>query len=285
MHDKIRGPLYMTLSALSFATMGSFTKALSVYEFSTFQILFFRGIISGIVVYFMAKKGEITLGGRTSQGKKLLFLRSLFGVIGAALYFFAISKINLANAVLLNNLSPFWVIILAWIFLKEKPSKKGLMYLIIILIGALLVIKPKIDFEVFYSCLGFLSSLFAGAAYTYVRHLRTMDNPRNIVFWFSIYSSLFVFIPMILMNYKSPNMYQMLLLVAVGVCSSLGQVFLTLSYKVAESSEVSIYQYLNIVFATIYGIFIWNQVPDMYSILGAVLIIGSGILNLMTNKK
>ena len=288
MNSKVKGPLFMSLSALSFATMGSFTKALSVYQFSTFQILFFRGIIAGILIYISCgDKSQISLGGRSPKGKKLLFLRSLFGVIGAALYFFAISKINLANAVLLNNISPFWVIILAWIFLKEKPSKEGLIYLFMIFIGAILVIKPKMDFQVVYSLLGLASSLFAGAAYTYVRHLRTMDNPKNIVFWFSIYSGIFMIIPMFVYGFKMPTYYQLILLGAVGFCSAMGQMFLTMAYKVAPPSEVSIYQYLNIVFAGIYGIFIWNQIPDIYSIIGALVIIGSGFLNFLSikNKK
>ncbi|MBC2857315.1 DMT family transporter [Cetobacterium sp. 2A] len=285
MNEKIRGPFYMCLSALSFATMGSFTKALSQDSFSTFQILFFRGIVGAIILFFTAKTGELSFGGKTSRGRKLLFIRAIFGTTGAVLYFFAISKINLANAVLLNNLSPFWVTILAWMFLKEKPSKKGMIYLVVILIGAILVIKPKMDFSIIPSLLGFASSFFAGAAYTYVRYLRKLDNSSNIVFWFSLYSAIFMLPLMFMETFIVPNFYQLLLLSAVGICGALGQIFLTSAYRIAPVNEVSIYQYLNIIFAAIYGVLLWHQIPDSLSLIGGFIILGSAYLNFYEHKK
>jgi drug/metabolite transporter (DMT)-like permease len=285
MNIKIKGPLFMCLSALSFATMGSFTKGLSQAGFSTFQIIFFRGLTGALILFFTMDKGEFSWGGRCSEGKKLLFIRSVLGTSGAVLYFFAISKINLANAVLLNNLSPFWVTILAWIFLKEKPSKKGIFYLFVILFGAILVIKPKFDFSVVPALLGFASSLFAGGAYTYVRYLRSLDNPKNMVFWFSLYSAIFMFPLMLIYGFKIPSLYHIFLLFAVGICGALGQIFLTWSYRVAPANEVSIYQYLNIVFAGVYGAIIWHQIPDIYSIFGGLIIIGSAYLNFLDGKK
>lgn len=278
-----KGAIFMCLSALSFATMGAFAKYSKGFSF--FQILFFRGLISALFVYFTAKKEDLNFFGKTSQTRKKLFVRSFLGTAGAVAYFFAIQKLYLADAVLLNNLSPIWVTFFAWFFLSEKPSKKQLLLLFIMLIGAVFVIKPKLDVSFIYALIGFSSSILAGAAYTYVRYLSRDEKPSNLVLWFSVYNFLFMIPGMLFTGFRIPNPKEFFFLCAVGVFAGLGQLFLTNSYKLAQASKVSIFQYLNIFFAGLYGILFWGEFPDIYSIIGIIIVVASALTSYHMNKK
>lgn len=278
-----KGAIFMCLSALSFATMGAFAKYSKGFSF--FQILFFRGLISALFVYFTANKSDLNFFGKTSDSKKKLFIRSFLGTAGAVAYFFAIQKLYLADAVLLNNLSPIWVTFFAWFFLSEKPSKRQLLLLFIMLIGAIFVIKPKLDVSFLYALIGFSSSILAGAAYTYVRYLSRDEKPSNLVLWFSVYNFLFMIPGMIFTGFRIPNPKELFFLCAVGVFAGLGQLFLTNSYKLAQANKVSIFQYLNIFFAGLYGILFWGEFPDIYSLFGIVIVVGSSLVSYRMNRK
>ncbi|MGL4403318.1 MAG: DMT family transporter [Fusobacteriaceae bacterium] len=278
-----KGAIFMCLSALSFATMGAFAKYSKGFSF--FQILFFRGLISALFVYFTAKKEDLNFFGKTSDTKKKLFVRSFLGTAGAVAYFFAIQKLYLADAVLLNNLSPIWVTFFAWFFLSEKPRKKQLILLFIMLIGAIFVIKPKLDVSFIYALIGFSSSILAGAAYTYVRYLSRDEKPSNLVLWFSVYNFLFMIPGMLFTGFRIPTPKEFFFLCAVGIFAGLGQLFLTNSYKLAQANKVSIFQYLNIFFAGLYGILFWGEFPDIYSLIGIIIVIISAFTSYQINKK
>lgn len=283
MTQNSKGALYMCLSALSFATMGALAKYSK--DFSFYQILFFRGTISAIFVYTAAVKSDLNFFGKTTETRTKLFIRSLLGTLGAVAYFFAIQKLNLADAVLLNNLSPIWVTAFAWIFLSEKPKNKQLFLLLFMLIGAMFVIKPKLDVSFVYALIGFSSSIFAGGAYTYVRYLSKDEKPSNLVLWFSVYNALFMIPGMVLTGFKIPNFSEFLGLCMVGVFAGLGQLFLTNSYRLAQANRVSIYQYLNIFFAALYGLLFWQEIPDIFSLFGALIIVGSAIASYKLNSR
>ncbi|MGL4687493.1 MAG: DMT family transporter, partial [Fusobacteriaceae bacterium] len=271
-------------SALSFATMGALAKT-SSSEFSSSQILFFRGIISAIFIYITANKSDLNFLGGSNEKKKLLFYRSLLGTLGAICYFYAIKNLFLADAVLLNNLSPIWVTCFAWWFLKEKPKKIQIILLITMLIGAVFIIKPQFNYSIIPALIGFSSSIFAGAAYTLVRHISKEQKPSNIVFWFSLYSAIFMIPSLLIYGFMIPTFSQFIILLFVGITSGLGQLFLTHAYTIAMANKVSIFQYLNIVFAGLFGVVFWSEIPDYYSLLGASFIVVSGMISYQTNKK
>lgn len=278
-----KGAIFMCLSALSFATMGAFAKYSKGFSF--FQILFFRGLVSALFVYFTAKKDDLNFFGKTSETRKKLFIRSFLGTAGAVAYFFAIQKLYLADAVLLNNLSPIWVTLFAWFFLSEKPKKEQLLLLFIMLVGAVFVIKPKFEVSFIYALIGFSSSILAGAAYTYVRYLSKDEKPSNLVLWFSVYNFLFMIPGIFFTGFKIPTLKEFFLLCAVGIFAGLGQLFLTSSYRLAQANKVSIFQYLNIFFAGVYGILFWGEFPDIHSLIGTFIVVASAFISYHMNSR
>ena len=196
--DKIKGTLWMIISAFGMALMSATVKFVGT-EISTFEKLFFRNLFGVIVLCFTIKGDFKTLLGSSNRSRIFIILRSILGLTGATLYFYSIDRLYLADSSLLNKLSPVFVTIFATIFLKERLKKLQLFVLILTLCGALLVIKPSFNFISIPALIGFISAIFAGSAYTLLRFLRTMENPTTLVLWFSIFCTI-VMIPFMLIH-------------------------------------------------------------------------------------
>jgi len=279
--NKQKATYLMILSALFFSVMGAFVKLSG--DIPTAEKVFFRNLISLIIAYSVLRKKGASIVGK-KENRKFLFLRSLLGTFGIFLNFYAISHLFLADSAMLNRLSPFFVTIFAAIFLKEKLSKIQIPALIVIFLSTLLVIKPEFNLSSLAAFAGFLSAITAGGAYTLVSFLKNREDSSTIVFWFSAFSVIAT-IPFLLVNFVVPSPTQLFFLLGTGVFAAGGQFTMTSAYKYAPASEVSIYSYMNIIFATLIGFIIWREFPDLLSLLGGALIITVAIVNFTYNQK
>ena len=272
--DRKKGITLILLSALFFALMAATVKYLG--DMPVVEKIFFRNLFGVIIAFYLVKKKGRSLKGNNT---KLLFLRSLTGLLGIAAYFYALSKIYLADAVILNKMSPFFVVILAAIFLKEKIKKPQFIALVLAISGAMMVIKPRFDYTVIPALVGLLSAFLAGCSYTIIRHLKKTDYPETIVFYFTLISSLAMIPFMLAGQFVMPTGPQILALLGLGIFATTAQLLMTNAYHYAPAGELSIYTYSNIIFSTIIGLVIWGEIPDLLSILGGVAIIIAGIIN------
>ncbi len=199
-------------------------------------------------------------------------------MFGVALNFWAINHLVLADSTMLNKVSPFFVTIFAVFFLKEKISKLQVPALVTVFLGALLIIKPQFDAAVFPALAGFLGAAAAGGAYTIIRFLKGKEEPSTIIFYFSFFSVVTTFPIMLYLGFVMPSPIQWFYLVMIGVSASFGQFGVTMAYKYAPAAEVSIYNYASIIFALVIGYFLFSEVPDLLSVLGGFIIIGTALL-------
>lgn len=281
MKSKSKAVLYMLLSALFFAFMAAMVKLSG--DIPVFEKVFFRNLISLFVAFGALKNSNGSIFGK-KENQKYLIARALLGLTGVFFYFYSISKLNLADSAMLNKLSPFFITIFAVTFLKEKLTPMKVISMIVVFLGALLVIKPQWNLSVVPSIAGFLSAAFAGGAYTLVRFLKNRENPATIVFYFSFVSVIGTF-PFMLVNFAVPTKIQFIYLVLTGVFAAVAQFALTYSYKYAPASEVAIYNYVNIVFSAIIGFSIWNEIPDILSVIGGTIITLMAIIVYFQGKK
>jgi len=279
--NKSKGILYISLSAFFFSLMAVAVKATP--NIPVVEKIFFRNMI-GLVPILMN-----TYHSRTSlkpNNTKLILLRSTFGLIGIFAYYTALSLLSLSDAVIMNKLSPFFVLIFSALFLKEKIKGKQVYALILAVTGALFVIRPSFDLTVIPALIGLSSAIFAGAAYTTVRKLSETDEAIVIVFYFSLITTL-ITIPVMLItkNFVIPTGLEALLLVLIGLAAVTAQIFMTSAYRYAPAGELAIYTYSNIIFSIIFSIVIWSDFPDLYSLIGATLIVSGGYINYRVKKK
>ena len=278
--ERRKGIMLMILSALSFAIMASLVKSLAIYPVT--EKLFFRNFFSLLITAILIlKKGQGFIG----KNKKLLLLRSVLGMLGIVFYFYAISHMKfLADATIMNNMSPFFVVILSFLFLKEDISKYQVIALILAILGVGLIVRPKFDLTIVPALSGLFSALFAGGAYVTVRYLRKTDSPSTIVFYFTLLTTVCM-LPFILKgDWLLPTGLDIVKVLGVGVFATIGQYSMTYAYKFVEASQVSIYTYTGIIFSSIIGILVFKEALEIYTVLGGILIIAGGYINFHYKK-
>lgn len=279
--DKDQAIIWMLVSALAFALMGAMVKLAS--QVTVVEKVFFRNLITFLLMLIIIIKEKENPFRQTGATKFLIF-RSLAGLAGVILYFYAISNMPLADSTMLNKLSPFFVILFAGIFLKEGFNLRKVIVIILAFLGALLIIKPQFDMTIFPAIAGLLSAVFAGLAYTLVRFLKDKASSSIIVFYFSTISVI-ASLPMVVTNFTLPTYTNLLLLISIGIFAGIGQITLTKAYHLAPASEISIYNYASILFATILGLFIGESLPDTLSIIGGLIIFFTAFYNYKLLKK
>ncbi len=275
-NDRTKGIIYIIISAFFFALMGLFVKLSG--DLPTIQKSFFRNAVAMIFAIIVITKNR---SWELPKGKniKYLFIRSAAGTLGILCNFYAVSRINLADASMLNKLSPFFAVVFSIFILKEKANWKQFSAITLAFIGAMFVMKPSFSFEALPGFLGFLGGLSAGLAYTYVRKLSQNGfNGSLIVFYFSMFSCL-VTLPWLIFDYHPMSAKQWLYLILAGLAASGGQFFITAAYSKAPAKEISVYDYSQIIFTTVLSLIIFGDLPDVLSFVGYTIIIAAAVFN------
>ena len=273
-----RAVAFMLLSAASFAVMSAMVKAAG--DLPVHQKVFFRNLVTLIITVGMAwQRHENPLG--PTQHLRLLLLRSLAGLGGVVLYFYAIGHLTLADAALLNKVSPFFVTVMAALWLGERLTRRVVGGLVLAFVGAALVMRPSFALEPLATLAGLGSAFLAGLAYTVVRHLKGREHPRRIVFYFSLVSTV-AMVPLLIWNQVTPDRWQWVWLLGTGVFAAGGQVFLTFAYHHAPAGQISIWSYLHVLFSLLIGLAVWGEQPGLISLVGGALIVAAALFNRRT---
>ncbi|XMB85767.1 DMT family transporter [Mycoplasmatota bacterium WC44] len=282
MSNYAKGVILILLSSLFFTINATAVKLLT--NFPLYEKIFVRNFLGMLFILPIILKDKSSLKVNKSSFYKLI-LRCVIGFLGLATYYYAIDNMVLADATILNKLNAFFVMIFSFIFLSEKLKKYQVIAILFAFVGAAFVIKPTFDSSVVPSMFALISAAFAGGAYTVIRGLSGKVKPVVIVFYFSTFTSLASIILLIGTEIVIPNFKESLLLILMGVSATIAQVLMTSAYKYAEASRISIYNYSSIVFAIISTFILFSDVPDMYSLIGALIIISSGVYNYRINIK
>lgn len=202
---------------------------------------------------------------------------------------------------MINKLAPFFVILFSFFILKEKIKLWQGLSIILAFIGSLFIINPDLiiklpkiilgkenfilTFTTFPALVGVIGAMGAGLAYTMIRKLTLRGEKGSfIVFFFSAFSCL-VTLPYLIFNYKSMSLLQFIYLIFAGIFAAFGQFAITAAYAKAPAREISIFDYSQIIFSAIIGFFIFGQIPNLFSILGYVIICSVAIFMFIMNNK
>lgn len=276
------GVLYILGAALCFALMNLFVRTAG--DLPLMQKVFFRNLFAMVIVFFALLRDKKKF--RIQKGAlPFLLLRSAVGFLGVILNFYAIDRLNISDASILNKLSPFFAILFSVFMLKEKPTPVELLFVAVTFGGAMFVVKPTFSWEVLPALSGLLSGMCAGFAYTCVRILGK-KNERGImtVFFFSAFSTV-LSLPFMIATYQSMSFPQFASLLLAGLSATGGQFFITAAYRKAPAKELAVFDYSQVLFAALLGFFFLDQIPDYLSIIGYVIIIGTAVLKWLYTKR
>ncbi len=280
---KYKGIIFIILSAFCFAFMNLFVRLSG--DIPSMQKCFFRNFVAVFFALGVLLKKKQSLKWKKGNFK-WLFLRSAIGTLGIICNFYAIDHIPLADASILNKMSPFFVIVFSFFILKERLTFFQGAAVCIAFIGSLFIIKPSFqNVALVPSAAGLLGGMAAGFAYTMVRILgQKGENGSLIVFFFSGFSCLAT-LPNLILNFYPMQWWQLLMLLGAGLSATGGQFAITAAYYHAPAREISVYDYSQIIFATLLGLIFLGELPDIYSFVGYVVIILAAVLMFLYNNK
>ncbi|MBQ7265844.1 MAG: DMT family transporter [Firmicutes bacterium] len=281
-NNKQKAIFYIIISAFCFAVMNCCVKLAG--DLPTGQKSFYRNLVAVFVALFTIIKNKTGFNYKIKD-LPLFIVRASAGTMGILGNFYAIDHMPVANASMLNKMSPFFAVIFSFLFLKERPKLYQVLGIFVAFLGAMFIIKPGGDFgDVMPALVGFCGGMGAGCAYTAVRALGERGVKGSlIVLFFSVFSCLAV-LPLMLIDNKPMSLWQLAALLGAGVAATGGQFSITAAYANAPAKEISVFDYTQIIFATVLGFILFAEIPDVYSFIGYGIICSVSVFFFLKSK-
>ena len=283
MNQRQKGVIYIIISAFCFALMNMFVHLSG--DLPSVQKSFFRNFVAFIFAVIIMARQKIRFSGKR-ENLGPLFCRSIFGTVGILCNYYAVDHLVLADASMLNKMSPFFAVIFSYLILKEKVKPLQALAVGGAFVGSLFIVKPTVvGMDLLSALIGLAGGLGAGIAYTFVRLWgeRGEKGP-FIVCFFSAFSCL-VTLPFLVFDYHYMSLAQLAVLLLAGLAAAGGQFSITAAYCCAPAREISVYDYSQIIFSAVLGFFIFGQIPDLFSWLGYLIICSMALMMFFYHRR
>jgi len=268
------GFLYMFMSVCAFSIMDLIVKWSNSYPLG--QVLFFRGFF-GVIFYFFIIPRERLKNFYYTKRAGLHFLRCLFGLIALISIFIALRNLPLATVVSISFAAPIFTTIFSIFFLSEKVGLYRWLAVIVGFVGIVIITEPgftSLNIYFIYPIIFCLGLSYVAIA---IRQLSSTEPIWLISLNFSIAITVASFFT-IPFGWVMPEIKDLFLLSLIGIFGGVANLWLSQSYKFSEVSLVTPLKYLALVFAIIFGYFIWEEIPTIKTIAGSILVIISSII-------
>ncbi|HVV88255.1 MAG TPA: DMT family transporter [Kofleriaceae bacterium] len=264
-----RAVVYMAASAFGFSVMSMLVKVATA-RLPTGEIVLARGVVTFVASYAMVRHARLSPWGTNRRG---LALRGLLGFGGLSFYYLSLAHLPLADATTIQNATPLVTSLLAWWLLREEVGWSTAFAIVCGIAGVGLVVQPSSGrLETFGVAVAFGGTACSAVAYVTVRQLARTEHPLVIVWYFPLVATPLV-VPWAVATWQTPTAREWLLLVAIGLATQAGQVFLTLALAIERAGRVTSVGYLQIAFAMGWQWLVFAQPPTLWTIAGASLIV------------
>ena len=273
--NPVRGALLVSGAALMFASMGGLIRVVSA-QMPNEQVVFFRNLFGLLVLVpiLWQRGGRIEL--KTAH-PGLHLVRSLFGLAAMYCFFYALSILPLADAVLLNFTAPLFIPFVAILWLGEGVGGRLWAAIVIGFSGVLLILKPGSGLYGGAALIGLASGAFAAVAMVSLRKLSATEPPLRVVVYYGVICTLVSCVPMLL-SWQAVEPRLLLMLAAAGGFATMGQYLLSRGYGCAPAAQIAPFTYTSVVFAAVYGWLFWQELPGWMSAAGTLLVVIAGVL-------
>jgi drug/metabolite transporter (DMT)-like permease len=272
----IQGAVNILIAEVLLAAMAAVIKHVSL-ELPNPMLVFFRNLFGLVVVAPIAlRHGPRAL---RTQWPHLHLLRALAGVGAMYCFFYTISAIPLAEAVLLKLTAPFFIPLIALAWLGERLPLATLAGIAIGFGGVALVLQPGLDGIPLAGLTGLAGAALAGLAKVAIRAMGPCEPAPRIVFYFGSLATVASAVPL-LWAWQTPGLTSLAWLGLMGLCATGAQLLLTRAYSLAPAGRIGPFSYVAVIYSSVLGWAFWSEVPGLLTLAGSLLITLAGVLTL-----
>lgn len=281
------GIRFMVIGAFWFSVMSVLVK-LAGRQLPSMQIVFFRGLLTLALSYFIVRRAGIrpVLGTHRRQ----LVQRGVLGAAALACFLFSLTHLPLGEATLIQYMNPLFAILVASLFYGERAGRGELLALAGSVVGVLLVTRPGFlfggaasDIPPSYALIALMGAAFSGSAYATIRQMPA-ERPEVVVLYLPL-MSIPMSLPFVLTSWIWPTALDWLLILGIGAATQLAQTAMTRGLQIEKTARATMTGYTQIVFAGLWGTLFFGEHPSIWTILGALIILGSTIAMAVAHRE
>jgi drug/metabolite transporter (DMT)-like permease len=269
----VQGALWLVSGGFIFTCNGVMIRLLSD-QVESVQTAFFRAVFSVLMLLPLMMSGRVRPWA--SQRKTGHFWRTLMGTLSMVLGFYAVSMLPLADATALGFSQPLFSVCVAALVLREKVRWRRWSATIVGFIGVLVMVRPGEGSLQAGALVALANALTVSLSILLVRRLSASETPLMILTQFAIWSTLLLALPAIWV-WRWPDAWGWTLAIGVSASATVGQYFWVQAFKAGEMSAVAPFEYLRLPFAVFMGWLIWGQMPEIWTYVGAAIVIASAL--------
>ena len=268
------GIIFAIIAYFSFSILDAMQKSAVLY-YSIFQLMFVKYTFVFLLSILEARRTK-KINFYKTNNFKLQIVRSLLSILESACFVLSFKYLSLANAHSIGALAPIIIVVLSVVILNEKVAIKTWLAICIGFIGVLIIIRPASDVFSLKSLIPLVAAFFLGLYQIATKKISEYDTPEVSLFYSSLVG---IFITSIMAFYfwQPVNINSLIFFLPIGLFFSLGIYFQILALNNAKASIIQPFHYTLIFWAIIFGYFFYDDVPDLYTIIGALIITASGI--------
>lgn len=278
-----RGSLWMVVAGIFFAVMGVCVK-LGAARFSTSELVFYRSLFGFLTILVITRAQNLPLA---TPRWRMHLSRSIVGFIALLMFFYAITKLPLATAITLNYTSPLFLAVLTAFFMRSTAKPLLIAAVALGFMGVVALLDPTLhEDQLFSGLMGLISGALAGLAYYQVTQLGRIGEPEwRTVFYFTLVCTLGGGAWMLIHDFHSVSGPDLLLLIGMGASATLAQLAMTRAYRKGNPLVVGSLAYSTVVFASVFGLILWDETLSFDQWLAIAIIIASGVLSVWATKR
>ena len=277
--SNVKGGLLIILASLFVAIMASLIKHIG-QDFAITQILFIRQICVTLIISPILFKYHQTVF--KSDHKLIYFMRVVFSSIAMITGFTAVVHMPLAEVTAISFGRTLFATLLAIIILKEIVGIRRWAGTAVGFLGVIIIIRPDANNIDIYAILAIVSAFFVSTNMIILRKMTQIDSPSTIMAYQAIPITLVMAAPA-LHFWKTPNLNELVIIMVAGGLMSIIQYVTIQAFKVGEAAAIAPMEYARLLFAVFIGIYFFNEIPTIWTLSGAILIIGSTLYTMHRN--
>ena len=269
----VQGAFWLVTGGFIFTATSAMIRLLST-QIESVQTAFFRAVISVVILLPIIAAGKV----KPWQSKRIAghFWRTFMGTLSMVLGFYAVSMLPLADATAIAFSQPLFSVVVAALIDGEKVRWRRWSATIVGFIGVLVMVRPGEGSLQAGALVALANAATVALSILLVKRLSNSETPLMILTQFAIFSTILL-LPPALWVWRWPDAWGWVLAVGVALSATVGQYFWVQAFKAGEMSAIAPFEYMRLPFAVFMGWLMWNEMPVVWTYVGAAIVIASAL--------